>query len=73
MCQMPPATEAPSLHRNIGGNTTTETRNHSVSDHFTSIAGIAAVHDAKRNLTESKTNSKEYEVSYQANRESGLF
>lgn len=40
------------------------TRNHSVSDQITQIAGNAAVHDAKGNLTEYEINSKQYNVNY---------
>jgi RHS repeat-associated protein len=40
------------------------TRNHSVSDEITNIAGNAAVHDVKGNLTEYEINSKVYEVNY---------
>jgi hypothetical protein len=40
------------------------TRNHSVSDQITSIAGNAAIHDVKGNLTEYEINSKQYNVDY---------
>jgi uncharacterized protein (TIGR02594 family) len=40
------------------------TLNHSVSDQITSIAGNAAIHDEKGNLTEYEINSKEYAVTY---------
>jgi RHS repeat-associated protein len=53
-----------STTKTIAGNTTTESRNHSVSDQITSIAGNAAVHDEKGNLTEYEINSKEYAVTY---------
>jgi RHS repeat-associated protein len=53
-----------STTKTIAGNTTTETRNHSVSDQITSIAGNAAIHDAKGNLTEYEINTKQYNVDY---------
>jgi RHS repeat-associated protein len=53
-----------STTKTIAGNNTTENRNHSVSDQITQIAGNAAVHDLKGNLTEYEINSKEYEVNY---------
>jgi len=42
----------------------TETRTHSVSDQITQIAGNAATHDAKGNLTDYEINIKTYEVEY---------
>ena len=42
----------------------TEARTHSVSDQITQIAGNAATHDAKGNLTDYEINIKTYEVEY---------
>ncbi|MFT5632428.1 MAG: RHS repeat-associated protein, partial [Rubritalea sp.] len=41
-----------------------ESRTHSDSDQITQIAGNAATHDAKGNLTDYEINSKVYEVEY---------
>jgi hypothetical protein len=43
---------------------TAENRTYSPSDQMTQIAGNAATHDAKGNLTDYEINSKEYEVDY---------
>jgi RHS repeat-associated protein len=40
------------------------TRNHSVSDQITSIAGNAAIHDEKGNLTVYEINTNQYNVNY---------
>ncbi len=53
-----------STTKTINNTTTTEARNHNNSDQITSIAGNAATHDLRGNLTDYEINGKNYEVEY---------
>jgi len=53
-----------STAKTIGSSTTNEARTHSVADHISTIAGNAATHDLKGNLTAYEINAKDYTVTY---------